>query len=314
MSKRFIGIGIFAIALVCGSAFAQNLVVNGSFEEPLAQTNDWPSYFGTEAVTGWVRINNNGGLNNNLTGDAADGQRNPFHGGGRPIPDGNQVYFVQGTGNVHLTQAIQGMEDGSYYLLIFYVGIRPGNPGMDLDVTLGGVELFPQTLFTNNTGPYERIEIAFQYTVDEFGENPVLSFNSSYAQDTGADTTILYDHVQIRKPVLAADIAGPGLVAQGNNITFTANLSEVTGDASYQWFYNGVELQGETGSSLELMDVVIEDSGVYSVEVTDAAGTTTAAFTLIVVESLPVSSALIIAMLAVMLIAAGAFTLRRVKA
>lgn len=316
MLKKIMGLGIAAcmLALLSTSAMAQNLVENGSFEEPAADAVAWPGYFGSDAVTGWTREGNNGGLNNNLSGPNDSDQRNPFFGEGRPIPDGGQVYFIQRTDpEITLSQDISGLEEGEHYLFIFYAGIRPNNPGMDLVVTLGGEELVDRQ-FTNNSGPLERVEVAFQYDIDTFGENPTLAFTATYGEDEDADTTMVLDHVQIRPPQLAADISGPGMVAQGDNIAFNVDLSEVVGDANYQWYYDGVELQGETGATLELLDVVIEDSGVYSVEVNDAAGSTTAAFTLVVVEALPLSSVLTMVVLALMLAGAGFVAVRRVRA
>lgn len=316
MLKKIMGLGIAAcmLALLSTSAVAQNLVENWSFEEPAADSVDWPGYFHNQeaSVTGWT-VTTDHGLNNNIGGSADDGQRNPFHGGGRPIPDGDQVLFMQGPGHGVLSQEISGMEDGNAYMLIFYSGIRPGNDGMDLWVELGGVEMLERTTkLAAGTAPYVRYAIPFIYDESEMGANPALEFHREWPD--GGDQTILFDAIEIRSPQLAADISGPGMVAQGDNIAFNVSLSESVGDATYQWYYDGVELDGETGATLELLDVVIEDSGVYSVEVNDAAGSTTTAFTLVVVEALPLSSVVTLAMLALMLAGAGFVAVRRVRA
>lgn len=308
-----VGLGLCVLALLCGGAAAQNLVVNGSFEEPLAHSVPWPGYFQNQeaTVTGWTvdPAGRGHGLNNNLSGGNDTEQRAPFHGIGRPIPDGNQVMFVQGAGETTVSQVINGMQEGAPYLVIFYTAIRPGNAGMDLRVTLGNVELLEETRFVSTgNAPYERFEYSIIYTEAEFGATPELAFHSQFPP--GGDVSILYDHVQIRPPVLAADISGPGMVAQGSTVNLRTELTESVGDATYQWFYNGVELEGETDAALQLLDVVIEDSGVYSVEVTDAGGTATAAFTLLVVEALPVSSIVVVTLLALLLLASGVWFVR----
>lgn len=302
-----VGFGLGMIALLCSGAFAQNLVENWSFEEPVVVEDIWPGYFHDKedwAATGWTVTPADRGHGFNNNGDVS-----PFLGGGRPIPDGDQVMFVQGAGDSTVSQVIDGLEEGEPYMLIFYTGIRPGNAGMDLTVTLGGVEMMGQTRFASTgTAPLERITLPFVYTSGEFGDDPELAFHSVFAD--GGDVTILYDAVEVRKPVLGAEVTGPGMVAQGDTVVLSANLTESVGNTTYQWFYDGVELDGETGATLELLDVVINDSGAYSVEVTDDAGTATAAYTLVVVEALPVSSTLVLSLIMVLLLGAGVWTLR----
>ncbi len=110
------------------------------------------------------------------------------------------------------------------------------------------------------------------------------------------------------------NISGPGMAVYDENVVLSANVTTSEGDVSYQWWKDGIELDGEIFSTLELLMVEEGDSGVYSVEVTDDKGTWTASFSLIVVEALPVNTLLIVALLSVMLLLAGAYTLRRVKA
>ncbi len=304
-----IGLGLCVLTLLCGVAMSQeNLIVNGSFETPLAQSVQWPSYFQNVAdVPGWSFTGAGWGHNNNLTGAQEDGQRSPFHGGGRPIPDGNQVLFMQGAGNKTATQTIEGMVEGEVYQIIYYVGIRPGNPGMDLTVTLGNVELLPVTRITTNSGPYSRFE--HEVVFDSNVGTPTLTFFSNY--EPGGDVTILFDHVQAYLVPFSAEISGPGLVAQGNQVVLTANLAALIGDnPTYQWYLDGVELVGETGATLTLLDVVIEDSGVYSVTVMDGDRVANSAFTLLVVESLPVSNWLTLIALSVLLVLSGAILIR----
>ncbi len=308
-----VGLGLSLAVLLCSGAMAQNLVENWSFETPDAASVPGPGYFQNQdaSVTGWTLTpaGIGHGLNNNIGGSYDDGQRNPFHGGGRPIPHGDQVLFIQGDGNGILSQEISGMVDGNAYMLIFHSGIRPGNAGMDLWVTLGGVEMLERTTMLGaGTAPYVRYAIPFIYEESEMGANPALEFHREWP--AGGDVTILFDAIEIRPPQLAVDVTGPGLVAQGDTVVFNTALTENVGETSYQWYYNGVELDGETGATLELLDVVIDDSGVYSVDVTDASGSANAAFTLIVVEALPLSTAWVLALLVVLMLGSGAWVLR----
>lgn len=309
------GLGLLAFVLVSSPVLAQNLIENGSFETPVVTPDDWPGYLEGDEVPGWTRVGDMGGLNNNQGGN----EPTPFLGAGRPIPDGNQVYFVQQNIDesdnigVSLQQEISGMEDGRYYQLSFYVGIRPNNEGMDMEVTFGDTVLMPEERFTNNTGPLEFIEIMFQYDSDAMGA-PVLSFNSAREDAPEDDNTILYDDVRLELLSLGASIGGPSFAALGDDVVLRATATDTIGEVSYQWYFNGVELEGETGSTLELPSVDYDDAGVYSVEISDDADSSTVAFTLVVVESLPVSTSLMLGLVAIMLLGLGAVALRKVRA
>jgi hypothetical protein len=71
----------------------------------------------------------------------------------------------------------------------------------------------------------------------------------------------------------------PGIVAQPTNQTVqpggTAVFSVVangTGPLSYQWSFNGTNLNGSTGTSLTLVNVQPNQGGVYTVSITNAGG------------------------------------------
>lgn len=61
-------------------------------------------------------------------------------------------------------------------------------------------------------------------------------------------------------------------VANGNSATLTV---EVSGDGpfSYQWYKNGVELEGENEASLTLNSISESDAGSYSVQISNTSGT-----------------------------------------
>jgi hypothetical protein len=301
---------VTVLTLFSSMVSAQNLVVNGSFEEPdIDEVTNNVGYIQDQAdlsITAWTitPAARGHGLNDATT-------KTPFHGGGRPVPDGDQVLFIQGADTTTLAQVIEGLEEDNYYLLIFYTAIRPGNAGMNVSARIGDLELMEVTSIPENgTAPYHQYTIPFQYTSETVGATPTLTFTSVWPD--GGDVTVLFDNIQIRKPVLSADITGPTLVAQGTDVVLGTDLTEVTGDAEFQWYYNGVTLEGETGATLALLDVVIDDSGVYSVEITDAANSITVAYTLTVVESLPVSNLLVLALFVIVLLLIGTVSLRRV--
>jgi pectin methylesterase-like acyl-CoA thioesterase/sugar lactone lactonase YvrE len=62
----------------------------------------------------------------------------------------------------------------------------------------------------------------------------------------------------------------PGVIFPGDNITFTASVS----GASYQWRRNNFELSGETGATLALTNIQGPQTGVYTVAITKADGST----------------------------------------
>lgn len=320
-----LGAGLALMTLICSTGFAQqNLVVNGSFETPLAQDVAWPGYFVDTgvAIPGWD-VNGNYGLNNNRTDAQADGQRNPFHGGGRPIPDGNQVLFIQNPGGsintFRLQQNINGLEDGEWYQLILYTAIRPNRVPMLMRVRIGENNLNLTQSADDNyipvtanviTEPYERHEFMFQWNSATLG-GPRLRIQVRKPEE--GDSTILFDNIQIRKINLEVSISGPSLVESRNNVVLTANVTGAL-DPEYQWYRNGVLLAGQTNSTLVLLDVTPDDSANYSVFVSDGDRTAEASIQLVVTAGLPVSNtyALLILCALMLLVALKHITRKRV--
>lgn len=60
--------------------------------------------------------------------------------------------------------------------------------------------------------------------------------------------------------------------AQGDGVALFVLTSQVTG-LSYQWFKDGVAVQGQTGPSLQILSVQTEDAGVYELAISNFAGT-----------------------------------------
>ncbi len=81
-----------------------------------------------------------------------------------------------------------------------------------------------------------------------------------------ATITIQPQSVSIRVP------PDPAAAVNNRNVIFSV-LADSTTPITYQWRKDGVMIPGATGVTLTISNVVVEDRGVYSVLVTDAAGT-----------------------------------------
>jgi hypothetical protein len=94
--------------------------------------------------------------------------------------------------------------------------------------------------------------------------------------------------------VAGKDVAGapvievqplPATLLEGNNATFSV-IATGKRPVTYQWFHNGQEISGAQGSTLMLINLAMEDSGNYTVKVTNSEGEATSSAATLVVESL----------------------------
>lgn len=117
---------------------------------------------------------------------------------------------------------------------------------------------------------------------------------------------------------LSVSIQGPKYIAIGADGILQANVTYASGDVSYQWFKDGAAIDGAVDQELMVVDALESDSGVYTVEVSDADENTatSAEHNLVVGEALPASSMSSLLLLALMLLLAGAalLTWKRVRA
>ena len=60
----------------------------------------------------------------------------------------------------------------------------------------------------------------------------------------------------------------------GQMATFSVDVAAIPA-ATYQWFKNGVAIEGATGATLKLADVRTGDAAAYGVTVTNGSGTAT---------------------------------------
>lgn len=103
-----------------------------------------------------------------------------------------------------------------------------------------------------------------------------------YALKVDGPTNVRYG-VAWRNATVSATVTAPVIVTQPSSYTVdvgaSVNLSVVaTGeDMAYQWFKNGAAISGATSSVFALASAAVTDSGTYTVNVSNSAGTTISA-------------------------------------
>lgn len=192
---------MMAAAIFAAVSAQAGFVTNPSFE---ANYNDVFPHYG--AVDGWTGAS------------GANTSTGPFHNGGTPIPDGVQVGFKQGSGDV--TQELAGLVAGKRYVIQFAYDARGCCGGaIDLITKINGVELDKIANVKPVAGgdPYRLRTVPFTAEADT--ATLTLSTVSS------GDATILLDAVTVvqrdanQLPVFNAsfeasgDVADTGLLA-----------------------------------------------------------------------------------------------------
>jgi len=113
--KSFAALGMAAIGIACSNASAANLIVNGSFEDPVI---GYP-YYSTTTPTGWTK----GGS----AGDASIWRLGYVDGGGNVTVAGDGFQFVTmgggylSTGTTTWSQTVSGLGIGQSYQLDFKI-------------------------------------------------------------------------------------------------------------------------------------------------------------------------------------------------
>jgi hypothetical protein len=236
-------------------------IVNPSFE-----VDPMPPFPGYGPITGWIPgdgIETSYGINEFGM---------PFAGNGA-VPDGTNVAFIQHNGS--LSQDISGFRVGSQYWLIYRENARHGCCGgtASLTVTVGGETIVAPHSVTpvGGVNPY-RLIASDVFTARE--ETLPLKF----FKDGDGDVTPLIDLIEI---IEVPPNTPPGITEQpnsqradpGESVTFTG---AAVGSAPmfFQWWFNGVKLNGQTNKTLTLPQVSPQQAGTYWFEVTSAAGWT----------------------------------------
>jgi uncharacterized delta-60 repeat protein len=116
----------------------------------------------------------------------------------------------------------------------------------------------------------------FDYPVGvavDSGDGVYVAGQSGFFTGSGGFLAIKYSQPSVAPLGAPSIIASPAnqMIAGGSNATFSVTAN---GDAplSYQWRYNGRRIPDATNSSLILTAVTLEQSGQYSVEITNATG------------------------------------------
>lgn len=97
-----------------------------------------------------------------------------------------------------------------------------------------------------------------------------LAMTDSFTQDQGTLQCWTLEITPVQCPSILATpvLSGPTSLCPGTTATFVAPA----GAASYEWYKNGVLIDGETGSSLVIASVTESDAGDYSVKSVNACG------------------------------------------
>jgi hypothetical protein len=108
--------------------------------------------------------------------------------------------------------------------------------------------------YSYSYGIYE-VDIAFQYLAGS--HRPPPPFASFFVDDAENATYSNYgyttSHVSLTYRIGAsASLSGPAYPTPGTSPTWTASVTNATPPSTYRWFKNGVELSGQTSSSLTL--------------------------------------------------------------
>lgn len=164
----------FVFAAVVGLAATRaGIVQNPSFESNYNDT--WPHYSTIDNWTGGSGVNK------------ADG---PFHNGGTPVPDRQQVAFIQGSAN--LAQDISGLVAGKRYVIQFLYDARGCCGGsIDLQTKIDGTVLDNIANVKPVTGgaSYNSRSVAFTAGAE--------TANLMFTSVSSGDATVLIDGVTV---------------------------------------------------------------------------------------------------------------------
>jgi len=138
---------------------------------------------------------------------------------------------------------------------------------------------------TNITGATASILSLTAVTTNQAGSYTVVVSNS--AGSVTSIAAILAVTVPIVAPLITAQPVNQS-VSAGDNASFSVTASG-TAPLSYQWKRNGANIAGANVSTLSLTSVTTNQTGNYTVVVTNAAGSATSAAATLTVTTLPVA-------------------------
>jgi lysophospholipase L1-like esterase len=280
---------MFAVVIIfCAgaplAAKAQNLVANGSFEQPGLVDGDYTVDFGslaTNAVPGWTF-----GLSTGTTPGVYDGLASNSGGlNDGNIEDGTNAAFLQGGS---MAQTVN-LNAGNYALSFWAMGRSDTGAANPVTVSVGN--LLSQTVTPDNTDEYLSSDwqnYTFYFDVPGSGSYPLV-FQSTLPYNPPSDHTTFIDNVSI---VAVAGIPPPTIISEpsarqmlyvGQTAQFTVqNIGSPP--LYYQWWIesngtyvnvtNGGRFSGAANATLIISNLNIGDSASYKVSVTNIGGTT----------------------------------------
>ncbi|MGE3312068.1 MAG: hypothetical protein AB7O66_19050 [Limisphaerales bacterium] len=222
--------GLAAATFWAAAAVQAGLVQNPSFEFGYNET--WPHY---GAVDFWT------GASGSNRGDG------PFHNNGTPVPDGIQMGFKQGSGDI--SQEITGLEPGKRYVIQFAYDARACCGGaIDLLTKINDVELdkIANVQPVTDGNPYRSRSVAFTAESDF----AMLTFTTV----ASGDATVLLDAVTVvQRDANALAVINPSFEASGEvleagGILTPANLFGWVAEGQYGVNISGVGPYADNGT------------------------------------------------------------------
>jgi hypothetical protein len=107
------------------------------------------------------------------------------------------------------------------------------------------------------------------------------------SNEAGSVTSVDSTLSVLELPVIVTDVPATVEAIEGDTVSIAVEAT-VEGTPSYQWLKDGVAIDGASETSLELTAVTGADEGVYSVEVTNEAGTVASGGSTLSVLEVPV--------------------------
>lgn len=202
-------------------------------------------------------------------GDAVDQEDLTWTSGGSsnlasaPLPervDGDALLFfrVDAENSAWVETTIQGPSRVSFQWRAIELDDSSG-----VELTVNGEN---EILFSRSQGWND-----YSFELSATGPNTVRWLLFDNAELPFSENSVWLDGIEIEEiPIIIEHPLSQSIKSNG-----TRTLSIVATEATpntYQWFKNGEELPGETAASLELVDVIPEDAGVYHAIVSNANG------------------------------------------
>jgi len=192
--------------------------------------------------------------------------------GSTPINHPHDGQFAAYDGNWHHIAVVAVGGDVQVYVDGQLDATHPYPPGMrPYDITSVGAVVRGPVSGEPPTAIAESIAVLFRGVVDE-----VAMWERALAPEEIQD--VMNNGIQLPVPAFPAEIqvqpvGATGLIV-GDAWTFSVSAAG-SRPLSFQWKKDGAPIPGATGPTLELTDLTAEDSGTYTVDVSNAGGTVT---------------------------------------